>query len=276
MQYMHVHVLYFCHYIIVCVWCMQCIIMPLYNACYDSCGCILCMHKINNVHVCTCVCASVCVCMCASTMFMCVHVCVHGCQCVCVCACPVCTNQLQSLQAQRVTIAATSLSLILGSYHAANAKEERAEKVHQLSPGHVCIYDYIKWRQLTIHHTITSKQSVRITCFPCSGLEVFEFGTWVKQTHTHTHTHIMTDTQPNTITWIAIVYTYTNTHTYTHACVYLHACMHESVHACTLALNITTITRIHITSSASDSLCLLIFANLCNLLCAWKKQHTSW
>ena len=78
---------------------MQCIIMSLYNACYDSCGCILCMQKINNVHVCTCVCASVCVCMCASTMFMCVHVCV--CMvvsvCVCVCACPFCTNQLQPL-----------------------------------------------------------------------------------------------------------------------------------------------------------------------------------
>ena len=83
MQYMQVHVLYYCHYIIVCVWCMQCIIMPLYNACYDSCGCMLCMQKINNVHVCTCVCASVCV-------YVCIHN-VHVCTCVCawlsVCVC---------------------------------------------------------------------------------------------------------------------------------------------------------------------------------------------
>ena len=33
----------------------------------------------------------------------------------------------------------------IASYEdAANTKEERSEKVHQLSPGHVCIYDYIK------------------------------------------------------------------------------------------------------------------------------------
>ena len=113
--------------------------MPLYNACYDSCGCILCMQKINNVHVCTCVCASVCVCMCASTMFMCVHVCVHGCQCVCVHAHFAQISYSHCLQVQRMIIAAASLSLI----PVANTKEERAEKVHQLSPGHVCIYDYI-------------------------------------------------------------------------------------------------------------------------------------
>ena len=197
MQYMQVHVLYYCHYIIVCVWCMQCIIMPLYNACYDSCGCILCMQKINNVHVCTCVCASVCVCMCASTMFMCVHVCVCAwlSVCVCVCACPFCTNQLQALYSSPKSDYSCSQLVTDSCCHAANTKEERAEKVHQLSPGHVCIYDYIKWRQLTIHHTTTSKQSVRNTCFPCSGLEVFEFGTWVKHTHTHTSWQTHNQTQ---------------------------------------------------------------------------------
>ena len=101
MQYMQVHVLYYCHYIIVCVWCMQCIIMPLYNACYDSCGCILCMQKINNVHVCTCVCASVCVYVCIHNVHVCACVCawLSVCVCVCVCACPFCQlcNQLQSV-----------------------------------------------------------------------------------------------------------------------------------------------------------------------------------
>ena len=38
----------------------------------------------------------------------------------------------------------------------------------------------------------------------------------------------------------------------------IHTCMHENVHACTLALHITTITRIHITSFAK-TLCLLCF-----------------
>ena len=227
--------------------------------------------KRSTMYMCVHVCVQVCVCVCVHPQCSCVYMCVCMVVSVCVCACPFCTNQLQSLYSSPKSDYSCSQLITDSCCLAANTKEEGAEKVRQLSPGHVCIYDYIKWRQLTTHHTTTSKQYVRNTCFPCSGLEVFEFGTWVK----HTHTHIMTDTQPNTITWIAIVYTYTNTHI--HTCMCIHPCMHESVHACTLALNITTIIRIHITSSASQSLCLLcIFASLCKLLCAWKKQHTSW
>ena len=112
-----------------------------------------------------------------STMYMCVHVCVQVCVCVCVhpqCSCvymcvcmvvSVCvcvhvhfaqSSYIQS-SAVRVTIAAVRIS----SWSLIHNKYKRAEKVcmdfsmqplmglslihiHQLSPGHVCIYDYIK------------------------------------------------------------------------------------------------------------------------------------
>ena len=75
---------------------MQCIIMTFYNTCYDSCGCILCMQKINNVHVCTCVCVQVCVCVCIHNVHVCTCVCALLSVCVCVCACLFCTHQLHS------------------------------------------------------------------------------------------------------------------------------------------------------------------------------------
>ena len=71
--------------------------------------------KRSTMYMCVHVCVQVCVCMCASTMFMCVHVCVYGCQCVCVCV-HVHFAQISyrhCSQAQRVIIAAVSLSLIL-------------------------------------------------------------------------------------------------------------------------------------------------------------------
>ena len=92
---------------------MQCIIMPLYNACYDSCGCILCMQKINNVHVCTCVCASVCVYVCIHNVHVCTCVCVWLSVCVCVHVHFAQISYRHCSQAQRVIIAAVSLSLIL-------------------------------------------------------------------------------------------------------------------------------------------------------------------
>ena len=73
--------------------------------------------KISTMYMCVHVCVQVCVCMCASTMFMCVHVSVHDCQCVFVCV-HVHFAQISyshCIQAQRVTIAAVSLSLILAS-----------------------------------------------------------------------------------------------------------------------------------------------------------------
>ena len=90
------------------------------------------------VHVC--VCASVCVCVHpqCSCVYMCVCMVVSVCVCVHVHFAQI--SYSHCMQAQRMTIAAVSLSLI----PVANTKEERAEKVHQLSPGHVCIYDYIK------------------------------------------------------------------------------------------------------------------------------------
>ena len=120
MQYMQVHVLYYCHYIIVCVWCMQCIIMPLYNACYDSCGCILCMQKINNVHVCTCVCVWLSVCVC-------VHV--HFAQ----------ISYSHCIQTQRVTIAAVSLSLILAAVMQQIQKKKGQNKCISFHLG-MCAY----------------------------------------------------------------------------------------------------------------------------------------
>ena len=137
---------------------MQCIIMPLYNACYDSCGCILCMQKINNAHVCTCVCVCKCVCV-----YMCIHN-VHVCTCVCawlsVCVC-VHVHFAQSSYIQSSAVRVTIAAVRIGSWSLIHNKYKRAEKVcmyfsmqplmglslihiHQLSPGHVCIYDYIK------------------------------------------------------------------------------------------------------------------------------------
>ena len=81
------------------------------------------------MYMCVHVCVQVCVCMCASTMFMCVHVCVHGCQCVCVCV-HVHFAQLSYSHC----IQHTKSELVTDSW----------QTMHQLSPGHVCIYDYIK------------------------------------------------------------------------------------------------------------------------------------
>ena len=106
---------------------MQCITMPLYNACYDSCGCILCMQKINNVHVCTCVCASVCVYVCIHNVHVCTCVCAWLSVCVCVHVHFAQISFSHCIQVQRVIIAAASLSLILAVLQQIQKKKEQTK-----------------------------------------------------------------------------------------------------------------------------------------------------